>query len=69
MMNDDESHEDVSYVESLFSSIPVQETIDYILQRIHVRNEIKPFCKKSIANNLRGSYSKLMVAQWETPPL
>ena len=47
--SNDESYEDVSYdVESLFTSIIVQETIDYILQRIYVRTEIKPFCKKSI---------------------
>ena len=47
--SNDESYEDVSYdLESLFASIIVQETIDYILQRIYVRTEIKPFCKKSI---------------------
>ena len=51
--SNDESYEDVSYdVESLFTSIPVQETIDYILQRIYVRKEIKPFCKKSIFKKL-----------------
>ena len=33
--SNDESYEDVSYdVEGLCTSIPVQETIDYILQRI-----------------------------------
>ena len=36
----------------MFTSIPVQETIDYILQRIYVRKEIKPFCKKSIFKKL-----------------
>ena len=42
-------YEDVSYdVENLFTSIPVKETIDYIIQKIYVRKEIKPFCKKSI---------------------
>ena len=52
--SNDESYEDVSYdVESLFASIIVQETIDYILQRIYVRTEIKPFCKKS---NSKRSY-------------
>ena len=40
--------EDVSYdVESLFTSIPVKETINYIIQKIYVRKEINPFCKKS----------------------
>ena len=51
--SNDESYEDVSYdVKSLFTSIPAQETIDYILQRIYVRKEIKPFCKKSILKKL-----------------
>ena len=40
---------DVWYnVKNLFTSIPVKETIDYIIQKIYVRKEIKPFCKKSI---------------------
>ena len=51
--SNDESYEDVSYdVKNLFTSIPAQETIDYILQRIYVRKEIKPFCKKSILKKL-----------------
>ena len=51
--SNDECYEDVSYdIESLFTSIPVQETIDYILQRIYVRKEIKPFCKNSIFKKL-----------------
>ena len=41
--------EDVSYnVESLLTSIPVKETIDYINQKIYGKKEITPFCKKSI---------------------
>ena len=36
----------------MFSSIPVQETIDYILQRIYVCKETKLFCKKSIFKKL-----------------
>ena len=39
-------------IESLFISILVQETRDYILQRIYIRKEIKPFCKKSIFEKL-----------------
>ena len=51
--SNDESYEDVSYdVESLFTSIPVQETIDYILQKTYVRKEIKPLCKKLIFKKL-----------------
>ena len=51
--SNDESYKDVSYdVESLFTSTPVQETTEYILQRIYIRKEIKPFCKKSIFKKL-----------------
>ena len=51
LKNTEESddYEDVSYdVENLFTSIPVKETIDYIIEKKYVRKEIKPFCKKSI---------------------
>ena len=35
--------EDVSYdVESLFTSIPVAETIEYILNRVYINKELKP---------------------------
>ena len=41
-------YEDVSYkVESLFTSIPVEQTINYIVDRIYVRKEIEPLCKKN----------------------
>ena len=44
-----EDEEDVSYdVESLFTSIPVDETIEYILDEIYVRKKLKPFCKKRL---------------------
>ena len=47
--SNDESYEDISHdVESFFTSIPVQETIVYILSRIFVCKKIKTFCKKSI---------------------
>ena len=46
-IKDDE--EDVSYdVESLFTSIPVRETIDFILCEIYDRKVIKPFCVKRL---------------------
>ena len=48
-----DDHEDVSYdVESLFTSIPVKETINYIIQKNYIKKEIKPFCKKSIFKEL-----------------
>ena len=46
-------YEDVSYdVESLFTSIPVVETIEHILKRIYTNKELKPFCKKFIFKKL-----------------
>ena len=35
-------------VESLFTSIPVDETIEYILDEIYVNKKLKPFCKKRL---------------------
>ena len=47
------NYEDVSYdVESLFTSIPVAETIEYILKRIYTNKELKSLCKKSIFKKL-----------------
>ena len=43
------SEEFVSYdIESLFTSIPVDETIEYICDRIYVHNKFAPFCKKRL---------------------
>ena len=51
--SNDECYDDVSCdIESLYASIPFQETIDYILQRIHVCKELKLFCKKSMFKKL-----------------
>ena len=45
-LQDDE--EDVSYdVESLFTNIPVKETIEFILDEIYVRKVMKPFLQKT----------------------
>lgn len=45
--------EDVSYdVESLFTSIPVKETIDYICTQIYEEKKLKPICKRSIFEKL-----------------
>ena len=52
-------YEGVSYhVESLFTSIPVEETINYIVDRIYVRKEIEPLCKKSIFKKLLFKLTK-----------
>ena len=49
----DINEEYVSYdVESLFTNIPVIETIDYIINEICVNHKIKPMCKKLIFKRL-----------------
>lgn len=49
----DIDEEYVSYdVESLFTNIPVKETIDYIINEIYVNHKIKPMCSKLIFKRL-----------------
>ena len=44
-----EDEEDVSYdVESLFTNIPIKDTIDFICEEIYVHKKLEPICKKSI---------------------
>ena len=57
-----DDYEDVSYdVENLFTSIPVKETINYIIQKIYVRKETKPFCKKPFCKTTKETYSRMCV--------
>ena len=43
----------VSYdVESLFTSIPVKDTIDYILHEIYVNKVLEPICSKTVFKHL-----------------
>ena len=52
-------YEDVSYdVEGLFTSIPVKETIDYIIQKIYVKKEITILQKLYFYKITKGTYSK-----------
>ena len=45
--------EDLSYdVEALFTSIPIADTIDYIVDEIYEKEVIKPICKKLIFKRL-----------------
>ena len=45
--------EDVSYdVETLFTNIPIKETIDCICDEIYNRKKLKPICKQSIFKKL-----------------
>ena len=49
----DDNYENISYyIESLFTSIPVPETIYYILYKICAKKELKPSCGKSIFKKL-----------------
>ena len=48
-----ENEEDVSYhIESLFSNIPINDTIDHILDQIYVQHKLKPICSKLIFKRL-----------------
>ena len=48
-----EDEEDVSYDnESLFTKIPISDTIDYILDHIYVQLKLKPICSKLILKQL-----------------
>ena len=48
-----EDEEDVSYdVESPFTNIPINETIDYILDQIYSKKKLKPICPKLIFKRL-----------------
>ena len=52
-------YENVSYnVESLFTNIPVEETTNYIVDRIYVRKEIEPLCNRSIFKKLLFKLTK-----------
>ena len=47
------NEEDVSYyVKSLFINVPIQETIDYILDEIYVKNKLPKVCSKLIFKRL-----------------
>ena len=48
-----DNYEDVSHdVESLFTSIPIEETIGYIIRKIYTKKVIEPMCKKSVFKKL-----------------
>ena len=39
-------------VQSLFTNVPIQETIDYILDEIYVKNKLTKICSKLIFKSL-----------------
>ena len=48
-----EDEEDISYdMELLFTNIPINETIDYILDQIYNKKKLKPICSKLIFKRL-----------------
>ena len=48
---DDE--ENISYnVESLFTNIPIKDTIEYIIEQVHAHKKLKPICGKLIFKRL-----------------
>ena len=48
-----EDEEDVSYdVESLFTNIAINETIDFVCDEIHIHKKLQPICKGSIFKKL-----------------
>ena len=54
-----DDYKDVSYdVESLLASIPIKETIDYIIHKIYIKNVIQGMCKKSIFKKLLRKLTK-----------
>ena len=47
-----EDEEDVCYyMESLSTNIPINETIDYVLDQIYNKKKLKPICSKLIFKN------------------
>ena len=63
-------YEDVSYnVESLFTSIPVKETIDYIIKKSYVKKEIKTLCKKSIFIKLLKKFTQECMFTFNNRPI
>ena len=54
-----DNYEDVSYDAEIFlTSLPIQETIDYVLYRIYVKKELAPYCKKLIFKKLLKKFTK-----------
>ena len=48
-----EDEEDVSYdVESLFTNIPINETIDFICDEIYIHKKRQPICRRFVFNKL-----------------
>ena len=56
-MNSNEEY--VSYgVDLQFTSIPLNETIDFILDEIYLQKKLEPFCNKSVFKKLLNEFCK-----------
>ena len=54
-----DENDDISYdAESLLTSIPVEKTINYIINKLYVQKEIEPLCKKFIFKKLLLNLTK-----------
>ena len=65
LLNDEE---DFSYVESLFTNIPIKDTTEYIIEQIYTHKKLKSICSKLIFKRLLPTISfvtRLMVIPWE----
>ena len=47
-----DNEEDVYDFESLFTNIPIEETINYIIEQIYVHKKLTPICSKLIFRRL-----------------
>ena len=55
----DSNEEYVSYdADSLFTNIPLRETIDFTLDEIYIRKKLEPFCKKLVFKKLLNKLCK-----------
>ena len=45
-------------LDSLFTSIPLDETIDFVLEEIYVRKKLEPFCEKLVFKKLLNKLCK-----------
>ena len=65
LLNDEEGF---SYVESLFTNIPIKDTTEYIIEQIYTHKKLKSICSKLIFKRLLPTISfvtRLMVTPWE----
>ena len=60
-----DNQEDVYDFESLFTNIPIEETINYIIEQIYVHKKLTPILNFKLLNSIASTLNKWMVALWE----